>query len=189
MARNFGCEGAVGLGIVAAMSGGGRAAASPLWMPRRRSQPIPILSARSRDGGAGPRARRAEPDDEEEAEAVVSESYTCVISRLEGAPVSKKVYEGGGGGSAGDLWVCCPPLLFESPPVAEFLRRCFLCRKPLHGIDVFIFGGEKAFCSAECRSRQMGSEEQQRWTWRAGSPAAARRFSVSPCAAPLPAAA
>ncbi|CAN0901247.1 FCS-Like Zinc finger 13 [Linum grandiflorum] len=38
---------------------------------------------------------------------------------------------------------------------------CDLCKKQLHGLDVYMYRGEKAFCSAECRSRQMRMDEQE----------------------------
>lgn len=44
--------------------------------------------------------------------------------------------------------------------------------------------GDKAFCSAECRSRQMASEEQGRSKYPLDAPAALD-CSPSPCSAPL----
>ncbi|KAJ6815322.1 uncharacterized protein M6B38_135965 [Iris pallida] len=71
-------------------------------------------------------------------------------------------------------------------PMADFLSRCYLCRKNLHGEDIYMyrcvnFGsvcvvsgtyaflthrniacrGEKAFCSTECRYQQIVSDEFQ----------------------------
>ncbi|KAL9669280.1 hypothetical protein QQ045_006824 [Rhodiola kirilowii] len=38
----------------------------------------------------------------------------------------------------------------------SFLRLCSSCRKKLEiGTDIYMFKGEKAFCSEECRSEEM----------------------------------
>ncbi|KAF3540009.1 hypothetical protein F2Q69_00019104 [Brassica cretica] len=42
-----------------------------------------------------------------------------------------------------------------------FLNSCYLCRKKLHGQDIFIYRGEKAFCSTECRSSHIASVERK----------------------------
>ncbi|WVZ74163.1 hypothetical protein U9M48_022378 [Paspalum notatum var. saurae] len=43
---------------------------------------------------------------------------------------------------------------------AHFLDACFLCRKPLAGNrDIFMYRGDTAFCSDECRSAQMAADE------------------------------
>ncbi|XP_020574299.1 uncharacterized protein LOC110020511 isoform X2 [Phalaenopsis equestris] len=44
-------------------------------------------------------------------------------------------------------------------PVAEFLSCCNLCRKRLDGKDIYMYRGEKAFCSKECRYQQIVSDE------------------------------
>ncbi|XP_052169985.1 FCS-Like Zinc finger 8-like [Diospyros lotus] len=42
-----------------------------------------------------------------------------------------------------------------SPP-ASFLSFCCTCKKNLeHGTDIYIYRGEKAFCSRECRCQEM----------------------------------
>ncbi|KAJ6799187.1 uncharacterized protein M6B38_207970 [Iris pallida] len=84
---------------------------------------------------------------------------------------------------------CGSPPREERPrilPMADFLSRCYLCRKNLHGEDIYMyrcvnFGsvcvvsgtyaflthrniacrGEKAFCSTECRYQQIVSDEFQ----------------------------
>ncbi|CAF2136857.1 unnamed protein product [Brassica napus] len=42
-----------------------------------------------------------------------------------------------------------------------FLNSCYLCRKKLQGQDIFIYRGEKAFCSTECRSSHIASVERK----------------------------
>jgi hypothetical protein len=42
----------------------------------------------------------------------------------------------------------------------SFLSFCYTCRKNLdHGADIFIYRGEKAFCSSECRYEEIISDE------------------------------
>jgi hypothetical protein len=43
--------------------------------------------------------------------------------------------------------------------VAEFLSCCDMCRRALDGRDIFMYRGEKAFCSMECRYHAMVSDE------------------------------
>lgn len=45
--------------------------------------------------------------------------------------------------------------------VAEFLACCDLCRRPLDGKDIFMYRGERAFCSMECRYHAIVSDEFQ----------------------------
>ncbi|RDY00663.1 Protein MARD1, partial [Mucuna pruriens] len=46
-------------------------------------------------------------------------------------------------------------------PTSEFLSSCHLCRKNLHGRDIYMYRGEKGFCSNECRSRQIMMDERK----------------------------
>ncbi|KAK9989855.1 hypothetical protein SO802_030094 [Lithocarpus litseifolius] len=46
-------------------------------------------------------------------------------------------------------------------PTTYFLSSCHLCRKKLHGKDIYMYRGEKAFCSTECRSRQIMMDERK----------------------------
>ncbi|KAL6911869.1 hypothetical protein ACP4OV_000674 [Aristida adscensionis] len=42
----------------------------------------------------------------------------------------------------------------------HFLDACFLCRRPLVGNrDIFMYRGDTAFCSEECREAQMEADE------------------------------
>ncbi|CAL4921109.1 unnamed protein product [Urochloa decumbens] len=44
----------------------------------------------------------------------------------------------------------------------EFLKNCFCCHKNLDAtMDVFVYKGEHAFCSAECRCRHIAREERR----------------------------
>lgn len=44
---------------------------------------------------------------------------------------------------------------------SEFLNSCHLCNKRLHGRDIYMYRGDKAFCSPECRSKQIGMDERR----------------------------
>ncbi|XP_075517495.1 FCS-Like Zinc finger 13-like [Primulina tabacum] len=44
---------------------------------------------------------------------------------------------------------------------SDFLTSCFLCKKLLHGLDIFMYRGEEAFCCAECRCKQISIDEQK----------------------------
>ncbi|ESQ32379.1 hypothetical protein EUTSA_v10005101mg [Eutrema salsugineum] len=47
-------------------------------------------------------------------------------------------------------------------PDSGFLEHCFLCRrKLLPAKDIYMYKGDKAFCSEECRSKQMIMEEEE----------------------------
>nr|GME05196.1 Zf-FLZ domain containing protein [Ipomoea batatas] len=47
-----------------------------------------------------------------------------------------------------------------SPPAA-FLHSCYLCkRKLLPGKDIYMYKGDRGFCSVECRCRQIGMDEE-----------------------------
>ncbi|WOH13007.1 hypothetical protein DCAR_0832516 [Daucus carota subsp. sativus] len=43
----------------------------------------------------------------------------------------------------------------------SFLDKCFLCRKKLlPGKDIYMYKGDKGFCSEECRCRQIDMDEE-----------------------------
>ncbi|KAI4311144.1 hypothetical protein MLD38_036063 [Melastoma candidum] len=47
-------------------------------------------------------------------------------------------------------------------PVAGFLDRCFLCGTKLSpGKDIYMYRGDRGFCSEECRCRQILLEEEE----------------------------
>lgn len=50
---------------------------------------------------------------------------------------------------------------FPTYPDSNFLSSCHLCNKKLHGKDIFMYRGEKAFCSTECRYRQIVMDEHK----------------------------
>ncbi|KAJ6989430.1 FCS-Like Zinc finger 15 [Populus alba] len=47
-------------------------------------------------------------------------------------------------------------------PVPAFLEQCFLCgQKLLPGKDIYMYKGDRAFCSVECRCRQIFMDEEE----------------------------
>ncbi|KAK8535355.1 hypothetical protein V6N13_081494 [Hibiscus sabdariffa] len=46
-------------------------------------------------------------------------------------------------------------------PTLDFLSSCHLCKKKLHGKDIYMYRGEKGFCSSECRATQMMIDERK----------------------------
>jgi len=158
--RSFDAEGVVGLGIVAAMS---RACLT--------AQPIAI--------GAAARHRAREVDE-------LSESYTCVITHVsttgtgEGGSVRKRVYFGFGDGGDGWFVEAGEEVPARAP---NFLSRCCLCNKRLDGLDIYMYRGEKAFCSSECRCHQMLMDDHAE---NCGSEALrGNSYLASPCSTPM----
>ncbi|GJR85279.1 cyclin-dependent kinase 1 [Tanacetum coccineum] len=43
----------------------------------------------------------------------------------------------------------------------DFLSTCHECNKQLHGKDIYMYRGEKAFCSIECRSMEIAQMEKE----------------------------
>eukprot|EP00252_Welwitschia_mirabilis_P020753 TRINITY_DN514_c0_g1_i1.p1 TRINITY_DN514_c0_g1~~TRINITY_DN514_c0_g1_i1.p1 ORF type:complete len:152 (-),score=14.05 TRINITY_DN514_c0_g1_i1:232-687(-) len=54
--------------------------------------------------------------------------------------------------------VICPVSL----PSASFLQSCFLCKRRLSPArDIYMYRGDAAFCSAECRHQQIVMDEKK----------------------------
>jgi len=68
--------------------------------------------------------------------------------------------------------------------VAEFLSCCDMCRRPLGGKDIFMYRGERAFCSMECRYHAIVSDEFQEEKERKRRAAAAAGRSSPPASSP-----
>ncbi|KAL6532348.1 hypothetical protein OROGR_014318 [Orobanche gracilis] len=102
------------------------------------------------------------------SEMELSEDYTCVISYGPN-PKTTHIFD--------DCIVesCCGVVKFSesrkenvsfsnrsmSYPSESFLSFCYSCKKNLgQGKDIYMYRGEKAFCSSDCRLRQMLLEEE-----------------------------
>lgn len=162
--------GGVGLGIVAALgrSSGGEASGT-------RRVCGPRCLGRARVGGG---LEDMEVDD-------CLENYTYVTCHGPDKSFTKVYYDGGrdwpseherscrDGIPVGDYGVFREP----SPRIAseeeeeeedvpvfqtlDFLSSCHLCGKKLHDRDIYMYRGEKAFCSTECRSRHVTMDERK----------------------------
>lgn len=134
-----------------------------LSSPKKRSEPIPIGSPH---GFAKPTSQNGMEH---------SESYTCVTSH---GPKSstKHIYTHCGMESETVqcpvrkqheqiIWdVASPPRSHVNVPVfplADFLSACNLCKRQLsHGKDIYMYRGDQAFCSVECRDQQILMDER-----------------------------
>ncbi|XP_019192871.1 PREDICTED: uncharacterized protein LOC109187199 [Ipomoea nil] len=158
--------GVVGLAIVAALetSRGKDREFLALRAVCNRAGPIPVNSGRFSGrlaGGFGETEAECSEEDEEEYTLVTcrgpdNECYTrlycdsgIVGSRTSLKPRRPSVFE------------ISPAISFHSPgyPDSDFLSSCHMCRKNLHGKDIFMYRGEMSFCSTECRYRQMVIDE------------------------------
>ncbi|CAN4076574.1 unnamed protein product [Withania somnifera] len=50
--------------------------------------------------------------------------------------------------------------VLTSFPSSDFLRFCCSCKKQLDGEDIYMYRGEKAFCSLDCRSKAILIDEE-----------------------------
>ncbi|KAJ9168069.1 hypothetical protein P3X46_019641 [Hevea brasiliensis] len=159
--------GGVGLGIVAALekpsSDGGHEilAKYAIYSPNmNRSDPISVSS--------GKNCERCNNCDLKEMEMESLEDYTYVTSHGPDKSSTKVYYDNG---KKGHDRIGVVSMDRESParfvdeaalyPTSDFLSSCHLCRKRLHGKDIYMYRGEKAFCSMECRSRQIMIDERK----------------------------
>lgn len=182
-------KGVVGLGIVAAMTDSDKIhevsfVSSKAVSPRSCSIPI-VSSAKPAANFRGGFNLEKEPEVVDE----LSESYTCVTSHFGNRMFEKRVYFNG------ELELIngrCSSVVrsgvFSTSPMsfgvaergfcaAEFLSSCYLCCKQLHGLDIFMYRGEKAFCSIECRDKHIrGDNRRDKCRSKA-----MKDYSVSPC--------
>ncbi|KAK0575942.1 hypothetical protein LWI29_009434 [Acer saccharum] len=106
---------------------------------------------------------------------------------------------GGGGGGDGGLEGLDQRFLSTVSPrsnhrrhsadiqdTTHFLRACCLCkRKLVPGRDIYMYRGDSAFCSSECRQQQMNQDERKEKcsvvasNKKAASPAAAKGETVA----------
>ncbi|KAH6779235.1 hypothetical protein C2S52_010472 [Perilla frutescens var. hirtella] len=166
--------GVVGLGILAAMEGDRQphqdlffhSGAVLAISPKSASNSIHIIKSKN----------APENSNCKKITAAEMEEYTCVISHVGKNLVKKREYFDAEILGANDGCVGVVTAAFAE---ADFLSSCVLCQKKLHGLDVFMYRGDKAFCSTECRHKQISIDEQKD---KCHSKARARmKHSVSPC--------
>ncbi|KDP34236.1 hypothetical protein JCGZ_07807 [Jatropha curcas] len=96
-----------------------------------------------------------------------SEDYTCVISH---GPNPKKTHIYGDcilecysdeGKEIGIPQAITSSAIPRTFPLNDFLNFCYHCSKKLEGgKDIYIYRGEKAFCSLSCRSEEIMNDEE-----------------------------
>lgn len=92
------------------------------------------------------------------SEMEMSEDYTCVIAHGPN-PRTTHIFDNCIVESCGDGFAAVTPRK-ESRVSDDFLASCHACNKRLgQGKDIFMYRGEKAFCSSECRYQEMLFDE------------------------------
>ncbi|KAH1232327.1 Protein MARD1 [Glycine max] len=166
--------GGVGLGIVVALDKSSSEEQGHVCTSNsNRSVPIPVTNQRGFQKGVN------------EIPAGSSEDYTFVTYHVpNNKTITKVYYDGGEGGilthgyyninnnnnnnvGVGGVRRIPPTQTLieedeQSYPTSDFLSSCHLCRKNLDGKDIYMYRGEKAFCSNECRSRQISMDDERK---------------------------
>ncbi|KAJ6992749.1 FCS-Like Zinc finger 14 isoform X1 [Populus alba] len=175
--------GAVGLGIVAAMDESDKVSDSAL---SPRSSLLPIVSLKKpasyfKEGGIGVSNLDKDSSGGGGGVFVVDENdeiYTCVISHVGNNVIKQSVCYGDEvcidpgnefDDGSGLVYAASPPVRMPMDAAVaaarsefwskDFLSSCYLCKKLLEGLDIFMYRGEKAFCSPECRDNHIRNED------------------------------
>ncbi|MCE3050969.1 hypothetical protein HAX54_048622 [Datura stramonium] len=195
----------VGLGIVAAMNKNNgdfsmksnccRASILAISPRSTTSNPIPISTANTCSNKKNSPKKKSKRPSIEEME--MCEEYTCVISHVGSNLIKKREYFDGEfiGNSNCNAYQKAATAAGVVSSVnhggdtakfrtADFLNSCFLCKKQLQGLDIFMYRGEKAFCSAECRCTQISMDEHKE-KYGSGAMKSLGDYSVSPCSGPM----
>jgi len=168
-------QGGVGLGIVVALnnnnnnkSGGEILAKYTLHGQFScRSSPIPMIKS---SGGTGTDINNKGYEYEVKNESN-EEEFTYVTRHGPKKCTSTRVYYNGIeyghvmgrsniNHNMGVFNISSPTTLFDDRS-NDFLSSCHLCNKTLHGKDIYMYRGEKAFCSEECRQKQIRVDEKK----------------------------
>ncbi|KAL2553988.1 hypothetical protein Fot_07607 [Forsythia ovata] len=163
--------GGVGLGIVAALDKSCECGLALCSRNLSRSDPVPVNSPTNLSRFRGRL---------EELENESLEDYTIVTCHGPNKTYTKVYFDGDEYGRRGDdrtpfriqqnikskrtsVFDISPPGSLEVAgfPSSDFLNSCHMCQKKLHGKDIYMYRGEKAFCSEECRYRQMAMDERK----------------------------
>ncbi|KAM3359321.1 FCS-Like Zinc finger 13 [Capsicum galapagoense] len=155
--------GGVGLAIVAALEKSdkkiGETPANKVIYNRNSNRSLQISSSKNSARYTG---------EFEETEMDSFEEYTIVTCRAPNNKSYTKVY---GDRKEFQERKCNRPSVFNISPAKigdfstypnfDFLSLCHLCQKKLHGKDIYMYRGEKAFCSTECRYRQIVMDDHK----------------------------
>ncbi|XP_073005922.1 FCS-Like Zinc finger 8-like [Typha latifolia] len=99
------------------------------------------------------------------SEMELSEDYTCVISHGPN-PRTTHIFDNCIIRSCGDVLTPWKESRIAADhggsPSNDFLSFCHACKKSLgQGADIFMYRGEKSFCSNECRDQEMQDDEEE----------------------------
>ncbi|KAJ7979216.1 DUF581 domain-containing protein [Quillaja saponaria] len=155
--------GGVGLGIVVTLAkktfeGGGEILPKYVISGSNlnRTNPIPVHPVKKNDGFQFQRNGFNEIDVES------FEEDTYVTCHVPNKTFTKLYYNGGEAQNLRPGYQNQRYAEAESSfPTSDFLSSCHLCKKKLHGKDIYMYRGEMAFCSTECRSRQIMMDERK----------------------------
>ncbi|CAA0833886.1 Protein of unknown function (DUF581 [Striga hermonthica] len=143
--------GAVGLGIAAALESDFPSNRALIRRNSSRSSPMPV-SPPPNNPQRGNRFFMEQIESES-----FEEEYTIVTRHSPNKPCTKVSSRAG-------VFHISPPRFSSAcgggAPADDFLSSCHLCRKKLHGEDIYMYRGEKAFCSTECRYREIAMDER-----------------------------
>ncbi|MCO5593729.1 hypothetical protein L7F22_047746 [Adiantum nelumboides] len=71
-------------------------------------------------------------------------------------------------------------------PCADFMGTCFLCERPLgSGIDIYMYRGDRAFCSNECRYQHIVEDELSERAQQKSLPACVENRAAAPASSPI----
>ncbi|MCO5563922.1 hypothetical protein L7F22_017574 [Adiantum nelumboides] len=71
-------------------------------------------------------------------------------------------------------------------PCADFMGTCFLCERPLgSGIDIYMYRGDRAFCSNECRYQHIVEDELSERAQQQSLPARVENRAAAPASSPI----
>lgn len=184
--KNYGGAVGVGLGIVAALEINIETSSCLQTQALyNKSVPIPVSCVRNRGN--------AEENDGESLE-----DYTYVTCYGPNKKSHTRVYYDGCENSTSRsdritsknhracVFHICPETsssTVESSAPSDFLSSCHMCHKKLHGEDIYMYRGEKAYCSTECREKQivMDEKKEKKRSSQVSSRSTFADVSTSPC--------
>ncbi|CAA3012884.1 uncharacterized protein LOC111411380 [Olea europaea var. sylvestris] len=164
-------HGGVGLGIVVALDKSHEGNLALCSRNLIRSDPVPV-------NPHGNSSRFRGDFDRTEMDSNFEEDYTIVTCHGPNKSYTKVYFDGDKHGRRGDdfrihhnnaktkrasVFDISPARSIETTgfPASDFLSSCHMCQKKLHGKDIYMYRGEKAFCSTECRHRQIVMDERK----------------------------
>ncbi|KAI3915163.1 hypothetical protein MKW98_011508 [Papaver atlanticum] len=159
--------GGVGLGIVAALDNlgctvNGEKTVTKLTCGTNRSNPIAISTINKYTNGIKPKGCVEMATSTTGGATNVTRSVYCDggVEEMRNQRLNKWRQVGVFYESPSPIFYNTSAVTRDYPP-SDFLSSCYLCRKKLHGKDIYMYRGEKAFCSTECRYQQIAADERK----------------------------